>query len=284
MRSLINIVALITILSPSISNAGLIYTVDVDADELLRVNDVTGDVETIGSLGRSVESMKLTRIGDRLFGLNTGLGPELFEIDHQTGSILSAESLTYSGGLGRVESFGHVGNQLKVGFNTNGGTVSNLLGDLAVDGTVSNAIAFGNTPAGNGTDFDTLGAGTGTKMYASDSNFPFGNTSDDTIYFALDTDTNNRVEVARFSDTGYFPNDIVLNGSELLNMGQTSAGSLIRGIDVDTGSVRDQMLSRSGNFQGIASAASVPEPSSACLVLMFGNFFMSRRGRRDTIA
>ena len=119
------------------------------ADELVIIDSSDGSVTVVGSLGVDVGAADLAILNDRLFLLRDGsngadpLIPTLMEIAPSTGAVFSSVDLTGVGSENRAEGLATASGQLVVAFS-NAGTSSDTLGDLGLDGTITNTTGFSN--------------------------------------------------------------------------------------------------------------------------------------------
>ena len=258
-------------LSTSNLSAGLLYSIDVDSDELVTINTTTGEVSVIGSLGQNVIRSDLTLLGSDLFSLEfvNSSAINLHTINPLTGMIVNTVAVSLAGTtIVNAEGLARVGNQLKISYGVSNPTVSDTIGDLSLTGVISNTQQF------NGIDFDSLGVGDGDVLYNADSFGLFGNTADDVIYRTLDTSTNILDTVYSEENSGVngLGVDVVSLGGFLFSTGVRASDSkdVLRVVDIAGGAVHaDIELSRDGSYQGLARVVStVPEPSSLALLGM----------------
>ena len=121
-------VLVLAVLATPEAAAESLYSVDVDGDNLMLLDSVTGVAIEIGALGDDALDIELALTLDgRLWGLNTGsgIGVDLWEIDRVSGAILSSVQV-FEGATAvtRAEGLGARGNQLKIAYDPSGGSDS----------------------------------------------------------------------------------------------------------------------------------------------------------------
>ncbi len=130
----------------------IFYTVDITNDHLVSLDANTGVLTDIGALGFDVKDIDLTTLNGKLYGLHSDYlnRVDLHEINPFTGASISSVQVKNGGvNILSAEGLTAIGGQLKIGFSTNNDKKSNGLGDLALDGTMSNTNSYQ-------TDFDGL--------------------------------------------------------------------------------------------------------------------------------
>ena len=162
----------------------IFYSLNVDPngdDELVKVDAATGQVDVIGSLGPSVQLdfpvpfPSLAVLDGRLFVVNSttaGDPSELLELDRTSGAVLSSTQIKLAGNpIPIVEGFDSYGGQLVISYGlTSGGgagTRSNIIGNLALDGTISNSVTLSPLD-----DLDGLAVDSQGRYFGADASSP----------------------------------------------------------------------------------------------------------------
>ena len=191
----------------TIQAAPIFYSINPGNDTLVSIDPQSGLITTVGSLGIDVTNVDLTYANGQLYGLrSTGF---LLEIDRVTGQVTQSTQILRSGvnAVERAEGLTHVGNQLKVAFGTTSSAfLSDYLADLALDGTISNEIAFGGT-----TDFDGLGVDENGQLYSSDGLPPNPN---ETRLYEVDINTVSLNLIDRYNFSTTRSNDVDVLGDD----------------------------------------------------------------------
>lgn len=143
--------------------AATLFSVDVQGDQLVKVNSVTGTVSVVGPLGIDVSGVDLATIGNAVYmlGINNDVetSPKLYQLDLVTGSaIFLADVNTPNVGGSSPSLYGEaltfLDGNLVVSFkgvdSTNPYT-SNALANLDLDGSISAISQYSS-----GIDFDWL--------------------------------------------------------------------------------------------------------------------------------
>ena len=155
------------------------------ADELVIIDFLDGSVTVVGSLGVDVGAADLAVLNDRLFVLRDGSNganpqiPTLMEIAPSTGAVFSSVDLSGVGSENRAEGLATVSGQLVVAFSDASGALSDTLGDLGLDGMITNTTGFS-------TDFDGLGADSAGNVFSTDQ---FSPPSSSSTLYAVDVGT-----------------------------------------------------------------------------------------------
>ena len=190
----------------------------------------------------------------------------LMQIDPLTGAVLSNVGLTLGGSaITHAESIASSNGILYLGFGDAIGApngFSNSLGEVALDGTVSNTTTFAF-----GTDFDGLAA-SGGQLYSHDANTAPGALSE-TLYTVNPT-TNSLSLLNSFPLSAANINDMTIVGTSIFGM-RNNFGDTIYEFDINTGvQLGEVTIAVPGVYGGLAqiipSAAPVPEPSTLFLL------------------
>ena len=241
---------LLITLSSAIAEADIVLSVDTATNELVRIDSTSGNVSVVGSLGFIAGDIDLATLGNRLFATNsdTGVRVDLHEISPFTGASLS--SVQVQGGVVVAEGLAGVGNQLKLGFSSDGSVFSDSLGNLALNGVISSASA-------GPFDFDGLGVDESGTLYGIDRE-PGVTT---TIFTVTESPLSTNV-IQSISPT-LLVNDLLVSGNSALII---DSDSKLHSVDLATGVLTTTNLNRVGNYRGLAVA--VPEPNAfLCLVI-----------------
>jgi len=155
--------------------AEFFYSINCTTDELIKINFETGDIEVIGSLDYDIKRARLAYFQDRLFimhnTLEVGLGildgsnnVELIEISPYNGSKISVKTVNYNGGnIALSEGFNAFSNVIKIAFTVNVDAASELLGDIDLEGNITNVKEY------NTADLDAIGINhTNNEIYSMD--------------------------------------------------------------------------------------------------------------------
>lgn len=151
--------------------AEMFYSIDQSqggsADRLVAIESTTGSANVIGFVGDQLGRVDLAMLDGHLFALDTVLGTkaDLVELSTTTGGIISRVQLTANAGdPGNAEGLTEVDGQLVVSYRgpNQGGAFSNLIGDLALDGTITTP----RDPAED--DIDSLATSSTGKLYGLD--------------------------------------------------------------------------------------------------------------------
>jgi len=268
----------LNMLLPSSTEGALLYGVDRrdDGDQLVLVDSSTGDVNVIGQLGDHYRRTDLALLDGRLFAVATDpeTRSDLLEIDTSTGAIVSAVSLDAGGTEpGLAEALMNVGGQLVVGYRRPGtsGGVSNTMGDLALDGMITNPTNF---PVSH--DMDSLTLDASGRIYGVDASI---NTTQSMIY------TMDRAAVLTTSLA-------IVNTPGLFGLTFTSTG-LLFGSDVEAKTIRQfdpltgtdiGSVSYPDEFDLLAlEDSAIPEPSTFLIwggllgIGLFGDYWRRRK-------
>ena len=143
------------------------YSVDSNTDQLIHIDASTGTATVIGDLGQDARDIDLARTPDgRLWGLNSIFqsSVHLWEISPDTGAVISSVSVVGPTGspITSAEGLGNDGNQLVIGYSSNGDANSNIFANLSEAGAITG-------PATLTIDMDGLSVGASTiPFYALD--------------------------------------------------------------------------------------------------------------------
>lgn len=244
---------LLLLLQPAV--AVPLFSVNIVANTLVRIDSVTGVVSTVGALGHDALDIDLAQTADgRLWGLNSG-GPtvSIWEIDKLTGAVLSsAQALAGSSPVVSAEGLGARGNQLKLSYDLTLGSNSATLGNISASGAVT---------AGMGTlvDMDALADGHGNPfgLYAFDRE-PQQNT---TTLYGIDPTTGASSAIHTYAAALGFHDLITFNNGEGIAI-DTFTGNLHR-LNLSTGTVFEVVglsTGPSGVYNGLALAEPLPAP------------------------
>lgn len=147
--------------------------------ELLKIDSITGDVSSVGLLGRAVNNTDLAFSKGVLYCTNAffqdTIFSELLAIDPTDARVLSVVPLRKDGTDLHVESVAVANDRLLVGFDANFDTFSNELGMLAADGSVSSMFDYSSFY--ETADMDGLAYSASRGLYSSDSRFPTRSTA-----------------------------------------------------------------------------------------------------------
>jgi len=142
--------------------AAFFYSINCKTDELIKIDSETGEIEVIGSIGYDITSADLAYFQDRLFILNNTYedgfetlennNVELVEISPYNGSKISVKPVRYNGSkIALAEGFNAFSDVIKIAFTVNVDASSELLGDIDLDGNITNAKDYKTA------DIDALG-------------------------------------------------------------------------------------------------------------------------------
>jgi hypothetical protein len=276
------ILTLIFTLTAGITIATPLYSVDVNTDELVQIDSLTGAVAVIGSLGMDAQDIDLTLTDSgQLFGLNSVIGShvDLWTIDLITGAVDTTIRLN---GIAGAEGLGHSGNNLKIGYSSGFNlSFSDQFADLSTAGVISNSMSFIASNTGSLLDFDALSVGLGDiPFYAADVYHPIS--SSDTKLFTVDPDALFATAIGTYSTPSVYINDLVAIDSGLFMIDHING--VLHLANSTTGSLDSTIsLNRNGYYLGLAAATSVPEPSTLILLGLglAGIGYQRRRKQND---
>ena len=241
-----------------------LYSVDVNTDELVQINSVTGAVSVIGSLGMDAHDIDLTLTSNgQLFGLNTALtsGVDLWTIDRTTGAVDTTTKVT---GIIFAEGLGHSGNNLNIGYSSGSNyTFSDRFADLSTTGEISNSMSFTVSNTGHLLDFDALSVGLGDiPFYAADGRHP--PSSNETKLLTVNPDAPIATAIGTYNFNEVATNDLIALGSNIFGIDHIN--SVLHRIDPITGSVDETIsLDRNGYYFGLAASIPPPRPNICSL-------------------
>jgi hypothetical protein len=238
-----------------------------DNDELVVINAATGIVKLIGPVGSNLIQPDLAIKSGRLFALDKSAlaGPgthvDLIDLSRSTGQELSRQQITAPHGIPEVaEGLAAINNQLVLAYRRADfmfAGESNTLGDLALNGIVSNP-----TPFPQSTDFDALAVNAAELFYSLDVD-----TGATHLFTAsrtpplLNTITSYNSEGLRgldFNRAGELfvvDSGLGLNSSKVLHQVNPGTGAVIATVSY-------------GAQYELLSLAAVPEPSAIALVAL----------------
>ncbi len=264
-----------SLIFPETAQAFKLFSVETDSNSLVSIDSETGQVDVIGTLDFDVNnSINLANIGNQLFAINSqfGVRVDLFEINPFNASTISSVQVTNGGTpILSAEGFTNFENELLIGFSSNGDVLSESLGDLAFDGSITNVRSTSSL-----NDFDALGGNETTGVFANDTN-AVNNTSN---FFTVNVNTGG----TSFVDSSFpFINDLTVIDNNIFAANASSdlfrfstSGVLLETIN----------LSQSGTYVGLAlnntDTISVPESSNFLALGMFGllGIFALKRSKK----
>ena len=261
---------------------GQLYSVNSVTDELVLIDPVSGDVSLVGPLQYDVSDIDLASYGGRLFGLdrNTSDRVDLLEIHPLAGGVIWSQQVFLDGTpIEFAEGLAASNGGLVIGFHQTGPSwLSSVMGDLGLDGAVSNPVDYGSS-----VDFDGL-TKHGGLFYFSDSELP--TSGSETTFFSLDMTGPTFHEITRYPIAQHRSNDVAVVGSHLYSLDHT-AGALWT-TDLVTGEfVSGATLSETGSYGGLAVVSNpIPEPSTLIIWSLLGaiGIGVSWRSRRRRAA
>ncbi len=235
------------------ADAALLYSVNVNTDELVQLDSDTGTVVNIGSLGFNALDVDLATVGNRLFALNSDFlnRVDLHELNPFTGDALSSNQVMLgASAVLNAEGLTQFTGQLKIGYSTAGNAASNGLGDLGLDGLITGGLS-------GSFDFDGLGENTASgQLYGLDREPPTR------VDFFTVQPSPLSTNVFKTTGSELVVNDLVALGNDLFVIDQSN---LLHRIDLTTNALSSVGLNPTGNFLGLAVV--VPEPSETSLML-----------------
>ena len=241
-----------------------LYSVDVDTDELVQINSITGAVSVIGSLGMDASDIDLTLTSNgQLFGLNATLtsGVDLWTINRTTGAANTIAKVT---GIIYAEGLGHSGNNLNIGYSSGSNyTFSDRFADLSTTGEISNSMSFTVSDTGDLLDFDALSVGLGDiPFYAADAKHPIS--SNETRLLVVNPDAPIAMAIGKYNFNEVATNDLMALGSDIFGIDHVN--SVLHRIDPITGLVDATIsLDRNGYYFGLAAPVPPPRPNICSL-------------------
>ena len=249
------------------ATVALLYSVDLNTDELVSVESSNGQVSVVGSLGRDAKNISLAFLGGQLFGLDSDFvsqRAELIEIDPFTGAA-SLLGTVFSGvdQVTLAEGMTSRSGVLQASFTTTPNDPrSDSLGELSLSGQLTNSTFLG-------LDMDGLATDASGQIFAIDGD-PTPNTN--SLFTILPTSllgATDRSIAGRISGINFLGDDLLGITSDLgtLSRLSTTDGSLLGTIS----------LSQSRNYSGLAN---VPEPSSFALASLAAVSGLLLHGRR----
>lgn len=240
----------------ALGRASNFYSIDINTDQLVSIS-TTGVVTIVGNLGADAFDPDLTYVNNRLFAINrTDAGSALWEINPGTGAIISSTGLTWGATTPTVvEGLAHVGGQLYASFSSNQSFHSQALGELALNGVLTNVFDY--TALDNGADMDGLGNDLAGNLFSCDR-WPTVQMS----LYAVGVSPRSYTFRGTYPDNGTNPvyNDLDFLGAD--NYGISDSGKLLR-ISATGQLTQNISLSRAGTYFGIAA---VPEPFSGAIL------------------
>jgi len=249
------------------TQATLLYSVDVNTDELVQIDALSGAVSVIGSLGMDAQDIDLTLTEDgRLFGLNSVIGShvDLWAIDRQSGAV---DTTTQLAAIKGAEGLGHSGNDLKIGYSSGFNlTFSDQFADLSTAGAISNSMSIVANETGSLVDFDALSVGLGdAPFYAADVYHP--TSSIETKLFTIDREAVIATVIGTYNTPSVYVNDLVAAGSSLFMLDH--ANRALHQTNPLNGSLDSTIkLARDGYYFGLAEFIPVPIPEPSTLLLL----------------
>ncbi len=248
----------------------LFYSIDVQSgdDELVKVDALTGEVISIGSLGPSVqlEFPSLAVANGRLYLVNptVAAGPvELLELNPSTGEILSSTQVNLAGNtIPLIEGFDSNGSKLLISYGlTSGGgtgTRSNRVGTLALDGTITDSVTLSASDDLDGIAVDQQG-----QLFGADASSP--NVGSDILTVSLNPPATTLLTTIGSTETDIL--DLAFTDTGLL-FGLDVMGGLVRRIhQIDPATGESLSLVSIDPSRALRGPAFVPEPSALLLAL-----------------
>ena len=236
-------------------NAQVFYSVNLDTDELVTVNGITGDVRSIGSLGVDFNE---TDIDVNLAIFNGDLyavvdfqdiaESHLYRINRSSGQASHLSQLTVFGTpITHSEGVYATETGLRVSWTTGGLSTSTDLGNLSIGGEITSTVS-------TGVDMDGLAIDSLGQLYSIDAR----GTQNQVLVYELEP----TLHIGTYPALGsFFAEDLTMWNDRLFAM---STGGILE-IDKSNGSlISVQALSSMGNFKGIAT---IPEPTSLSTAL-----------------
>jgi len=289
---ILTVLALIVVSTAAHVGAVEVYSVNSTTDELVTINPATGTVTVIGAIGKDMVDVDLTFHNGVLYAIDHGGSypdtVDLVTINHNTGSMISSVHLTNADTLfltNAAEGFTSVNGQLIISFDRElpVGT-SDHLGELALDGEVSNEIDYYTT---YNADMDALGTDPSNQIFSVDVVLGTGN---DVIHlYEVDRSPQDYRHVGSFSGPNHSINDITFFGSNLF--GVDRANGFLYCIDAETGALLySRSLNPSGYYSGLAfDPEDIPTLSqrgliiTVLLLLTGGAIYIGWRRRRAAV-
>ena len=221
------------------TEADLLYSVNVDSDQLVTIDTETGEVKVVGSIGFDTDSMDLATVDGELYGITSefNVRSDLFRIDTNSGQasflgqlfrgttpVVNAEGLAARNGA------------LQVGFTTVvDDFFSTNLGVLNLDGTIESDFdtgvdmdQLGNNSAGDLFAIDGVPADNSVRLYSIDPTSFIG------LYTAADGDAPQDITFAKRRLWGIAPQGLVeidpADGSLLKVISLSEPSDFFRGL------------------------------------------------------
>lgn len=247
--------------------ADLFYSVDMDTDELVTIDSSSGEVQTVGSLGRDFDNsdIALEIHEGKLYavvGVFDVWRADLFEINRQTGEATFLAQLFDSGTqVSFAEALVSTPTGLRISYNTANQLqyVSTRLGDLALDGQVTGGVE-------TGVDMD------GIAILPDERLFTYDARTTGVFSFHLEPTE----EIGNYDLEGAEPFDVDYRDGMIWGISPLGVVE----INPEDGSLASlTSLSRSGDYSGFTA---VPEPSSylLCGAALIGCIALARKKSR----
>ncbi len=257
-----------------ITSAATLFSIETATDELVKIDSQIGVIEVVGTLDFDATSTDLASFGDRLFVLDTIFTEHvnILEIDPLTAATISAAQVSIEGNpILHAEGLTHIGEQLIIGFSSNGNVFSDSLGDLSLTGEVTNSSPFtddvGITPT---PDTDALGSDGTSMIFSADDT---GGGRGPLSIFSADRQAVSFDLIETVDITG---KDLVVDNENFLLLNNSFATGEARLTEISANGVVGSSISLGdGQYNGLAlanesssSTESVPEPTSTAGLLV----------------
>jgi len=126
--------------------SGVLYSVDIDSENLVTVETATGSVQIVGNTGADMHGISLTCAEGVLYGNNTFVDShaDLVQFDRSDGSILWSNRITVGGASVTLsEALASRGGALIAAFRSGSEpTKSNALGELSLSGELTQVVDY----------------------------------------------------------------------------------------------------------------------------------------------
>jgi len=219
------------------------FTVNNTTNQLCRINYETGELSIIGTIDFEVENAELFMFGGKMFALSSNDKEQvcnLLELNPLTGKKLSSAIVTLNGTtITAAEAVISTNDRILIGFSkqSNYDTESESIGELSLDGSISNVKSFNNA------DFDGLGFDYTTNQIYSIDITP---QSKQSKIYKVDLDNLKLIEWVDLSFDYYKGNDFDIISTSMFFI--NNYDKKVHMINIASGNI-EETISLKNNFQ-----------------------------------